>query len=184
MRRWFLVMIVPAVLLSGRRASSQVELFGGYSNLRVSNTPPGMGSSANGWEAGVSAHLIGSLGLELDYSNHYGMTPIFPPNGTMHFVPEFTELYGPRFTPLSLPKIEPFVHALVGSVHGVAGVSPLATERESAFALDFGGGINVKATQHIWIRLIQADYLRFNFTNNSQNDTRISAGLVFRFGSW
>ena len=51
-----------------------------------------------------------------------------------------------------------------------------------------GGGLDVKVHHHIAIRLIQAEYLMTRFENlttgstASQNDMRLSAGLVFRFG--
>lgn len=179
-------LLVVLALISAPKAYSQIELYGGYSHLSLSGAPSNIGSSANGWAGGAYLHLLGPWGIEADYSNHYGVTPRFPSEGGTYYVPGLTQLYGPRFT-LALPRIHPFVHALVGTVNGKAVVSafppsPAVTER--AFAADFGGGLNVRGTRHIWLRLIQVDYLRAQFTNNTQNDTRISAGLVFRFGEW
>jgi opacity protein-like surface antigen len=174
---------------SASKAFSQVELFGGYSHLGLNNAPSNVGSGSNGWDGSAYLHLLGPWGAEADFSNHYGVSPVLPSNGGTYFVPQFTELYGPRFT-LALPKIHPFVHALFGTVHGQAAVplpapaSGSSIVSENAFGLAFGGGINVKATQHIWLRLIQVDYIRSQFSNNGQNETRISAGLVFRFGNW
>ena len=172
------------------KAYSQVELFGGYSHLQLNGAPSNIGSSANGLAGGAYLHLLGPWGIEADYSKHYGVSPQLSANGNAYYVPGFTELYGPRFT-LALPRIHPFVHALFGTVHGQARVpSPLLfngppiTILENAFGMAFGGGLNIKATGRIWVRLIQVDYLRAQFTNNAQNDTRISAGVVFRFGNW
>jgi len=183
-------------VVSAPKAYSQVELYGGYSHLGLTSAPSNIGSSANGWAGGAYLHLLGPWGVEADYSNHYGVSQpqLAPLNGSRYYVPGFTELYGPRFT-LALPRIHPYVHALAGTVHGTARVAipdvpctlqgcPAFTARENALGMALGGGINVKATGHIWIRLIQFDYVRAQFTNNSQNDTRISAGLVFRFGQW
>jgi hypothetical protein len=178
------------------KAFSQVELYGGYSHLQLSGAPSNIGSSSNGWAGGAYLHLLGPWGIEADYSNHYGVSrpPLAPPDGSRYYIPGFTELYGPRFT-LALPRIHPFVHALFGTVHGV-GIAPIPLApcttqgcpgfnvSENAVGMAFGGGLNVRATNHIWLRLVQVDYLRAQFTNNSQNDTRISAGLVFRFGNW
>ena len=169
-------------VVSAPRAFSQVELFGGYSHLRLNNAPSNMGSSSNGWEGSAYLHLLGPWGAEADFSNHYGVSPVLPANGGIYYVPQFTELYGPRFT-LALPKIHPFVHALFGTVHGQAAVNS-GLVSENAFGLAFGGGLNVKATRRIWLRLIQVDYIRSQFTGGGQNQTRISAGLVFRFGNW
>jgi Outer membrane protein beta-barrel domain len=174
------------------KAYSQVELYGGYSHLSLNGTPPNIGSSANGWAGGAYLHLLGPWGVEADYSNHYGVSPQLPVNGNTYYVPGFTELYGPRFT-LALPKIHPFVHGLFGTVHGKAVLASqlqafppivVGTSSENAVGMAFGGGLNVSATRHIWLRLVQVDYLRAQFTNNSQNDMRVSAGLIFRFGEW
>jgi hypothetical protein len=50
-----------------------------------------------------------------------------------------------------------------------------------------GGGLDVKATDRVWVRAFQVEYLRANLTNANltpatQNDLRVSAGIVWRFG--
>lgn len=169
-------------IVSAPKAFSQVELFGGYSHLGLNGAPSNLGSGSNGWEGSAYLHLLGPWGAEADFSDHYGVSPALPTNGGTYYVPQLTELYGPRFT-LALPRIHPFVHALFGTVHGQAIVDSTRVS-ENAFGLAFGGGINVKATRHVWLRLIQVDYIRSQFSGSGQNQTRISAGLVFRFGNW
>lgn len=182
-------------VVTAPKAFGQIELFGGYSHLELSNAPSNIGSSSNGWADGAYLHLLGPLGFEADFSNHYGLSPTLPPDNSTYYVPQLTVLYGPRFT-LRLPRIHPYVHALFGTVHGVAqkilfcsGTGRLiacesALATDNAAALAFGGGLDVKATRHVWLRLIQVNYLRAQFSQNAQNDTTISAGLVFRFGRW
>lgn len=46
----------------------------------------------------------------------------------------------------------------------------------------FGGGFDVKASPQLAIRLIQADYALTRFSSTTQNNIRISAGIVFRLG--
>jgi hypothetical protein len=177
-------------LIPAPKAFSQVELFGGYSNQKLSGAPSGVGPSANGWAASAYLHLLGPFGVEGDLSNHYGIsTP--PTSYAQYYVPQFTEMWGPRFT-LALPRIHPFVHALFGTVHGVPvstfepalSPSPPVLKPENAFGMAFGGGLDVRATTHVWLRLVQVDYVRAQFTNNTENQTQISTGLVFRFGNW
>jgi hypothetical protein len=174
-------------VVSVPKALSQVELSGGYSYLKLSNTPPGVGTSSNGWQASAYLHLLGPFGVEGDLSNHYGISPTAQSIGGTYYVPQFMEMWGPRFT-LALPRIHPFVHALFGTVHGVPVstllASPPVQKPENAFGMAFGGGLDVQATRHVWLRLVQVDYVRAQFTNNTQNEAQISAGLVFRFGNW
>jgi len=58
----------------------------------------------------------------------------------------------------------------------------LCYKSETALAMAFGGGLDVKATDRVWIRLFQLDYLRANLSLATQSDFRLSAGVVFRFG--
>lgn len=178
----FASLFVLLALAAAPKAYSQIELYGGYSHLSLNGTPSNTPSSSNGWQGGAYLHLLGPWGVEADYSNHYGVSPSLRFGDNPYYVPRFTELYGPRFT-LALPRIHPYVHALVGTVNGTAQTFT-GRVSENAFGMAFGGGLNVRGTRHIWLRLVQVDYIRAQFTNNPQNDMRVSAGLVFRFGQW
>ncbi|MGA8767592.1 MAG: hypothetical protein WB559_11270, partial [Candidatus Acidiferrales bacterium] len=61
------------------------------------------------------------------------------------------------------------------------GVPCSVSGSENAFAMTAGGGVDWNATTHIGIRLIQAEYLMTRFASETQNNARISAGVVFRF---
>jgi outer membrane immunogenic protein len=92
-----------------------------------------------------------------------------------------------------LPKpthspLQPFGQVLVGIAHSsgtlVQGSNPGATNAGASFAADFGGGLDLRANRRFSVRLIEADYLLTTFdngTNDHQNNTRISAGLVVHF---
>lgn len=75
----------------------------------------------------------------------------------------------------------------------IGGISTGITSA-NAFAMAFGGGVDIGVSQHLAIRAAQVDFLRtqFNATEaletglssslgNSQSTMRYSAGLVFRF---
>jgi outer membrane protein OmpA-like peptidoglycan-associated protein len=61
---------------------------------------------------------------------------------------------------------------------------------EDTFAWTAGGGLDIKMRHHLAIRLIQAEYLMTRFQDYStgatasQNDMRLSSGIVFRFGGF
>ena len=169
------------------------EIFGGYSYLR-STTGPGF--NANGWQASLTGNFNKFFGLELDLGDHYHK----PPANT-GFSNDFSFLFGPHFAFRAAPKVTPFAHALVGGTRGpqtVTFVCPIAASNacptvgpcscpasgplhQTAFTTAVGGGLDVQAARFFSIRVIQADYLREQFTGNPQNDVRLSFGVVLRF---
>ncbi len=148
----------------GARAQA-VQVFGGYSYLRL-DTQPG-NANLNGWE--VSGTINGSwLGFTADFSGDYGSP--FGPSTSLN-----TFLFGPQFS-LPLPRVSPFVHALVGAARlSTGGASG------TVFAGALGGGIDTKIAPFFSYRVIQVDYLATRFGGSTQNNLRISTGLVFRF---
>lgn len=176
----FLTGLIAFCCVFAPSAFGQVEFSGGYLFVRTGGVP-GPGENLNGWDASIATHLIGGLGLEADYSDQY--------SGSSFVRPGFTELYGPRFEFLSFPRVEPYVHALVGTVHEVesSGCAPFqgcASSGQTSFGVAAGGGIEIKFTRHIWIRPFQLDYIHYKLGGQSQYSGRYSAGLVFRFGRW
>ncbi len=109
----------------------------------------------------------------------------------------YTFLFGPTVTS-SVNKVSVFGHALFGGAHsslgaGIAGLST-GVNSATAFAMAFGGGVDIGLTQHFAIRPAQVDYLYTHFnafdalstglsstTGGHQNSFRYSAGIVFRF---
>jgi hypothetical protein len=49
-------------------------------------------------------------------------------------------------------------------------------------AIALGGGLEISLTHHISVRPIDADYVFSKTFGSSQNNIRISAGVVYRFG--
>ncbi len=192
----------------------RVEVFTGYSYLRASDSHS-QRVNQNGWDLSVAANFSRSFSLVADFSNHYGTrggafnpaTGAFNPIGTGGKGLSF--LFGPQASYRGLPKLTPFARMLFGGMRAskllfnstssggtdggfgiVAG--PLCTslycvEPATSFAMAFGGGLDVKATDRVWIRAFQMDYVRAEITTGygtiaTQNDMRISTGIVFRFG--
>ena len=105
----------------------------------------------------------------------------------------FTYLGGPRLS-FRTDRVTPFVQVLAGGIYaseitlsGCTGNCTLLPSA-SAFAMTAGGGLDIRIHRHLALRLIQAEYMmtRFNDLNTgssaTQNDMRLSTGLVFRFG--
>jgi peptidoglycan-associated lipoprotein len=96
---------------------------------------------------------------------------------------------GVRYTPrLAAMPVQPFGQVLIGLAHSsgslVQGSGAPVANSSAAFASNLGGGLDLKASHRMWIRLFEADYLLTTFdngSNNHQNNLRISAGAVIRF---
>ncbi len=97
----------------------------------------------------------------------------------------YTYLFGPQFSFNANDKVKVFVHPLFGGVHdttkttiGTTSVSSSAT----AFAMAFGGGVDVGVSSHIAVRPFQFDYVLTHFGAPRQNNFRFSSGIVFELG--
>jgi hypothetical protein len=157
--------LLVVMLMPSAARAQKVQLFGGYSYLRQDT---GAGKvNLNGWEA--SATLKNTwLGFTADFSGHYG-SPFGPSTSVQTF------LFGPQLS-LPVPIISPYVHALVGGARASSGNSS-----DTAFAAAFGGGIDTHMAPFLSYRLFQVDYLATRFGGHTQNNLRVSTGLVIHF---
>jgi outer membrane immunogenic protein len=100
-----------------------------------------------------------------------------------------TYLFGPRYTFPSRARLVPFAQFLLGGVHGFDALFPSTGPSDpnpDAFAFAAGGGLNANFSSRVAVRLVQADYMQTqlpNDANSRENHLRLSAGIVFRFGS-
>jgi outer membrane protein OmpA-like peptidoglycan-associated protein len=110
-------------------------------------------------------------------------------------VNKLTFLGGPRYTwtgaprPGSNRRWQLFGQGLFGEVHGFDGLYPAtggATTSANSFAIQAGAGANLLLTKHFGVRLLEADYVRDELPNasfDSQNDLRLSFGIVYHLGA-
>jgi hypothetical protein len=161
-----LSLIAGLVLLFSFSAHAQdkVEFFGGYSYLRVDNSPS---ANLNGWELAGQYKFADWLGGVADFDGHYGS-----PDGVSSSVHTF--LFGPQ---VSWPaRVSPFAHVLIGGAHVSGGGFS-----DTSFATAIGAGIDTRLVPGIYWRVIEGDYLVTRFFDHTQNNARISTGIVFRF---
>jgi opacity protein-like surface antigen len=186
MKRWALfcgLMLIFAGVASAQD-TPKAEVFGGYSYIHVSENS--FGANLNGGSASLSYNPNSWLGLVGDFGGYHG-GPSFG-NGDV-----YSYLFGPKIA-FRRGRITPFVQTLFGGAHAsgsgntclAARVRPEGTScttsvSENSFAMTVGGGLDWNATEHIGVRLIQAEYLLTDFVSTRQNNARISAGVVFRF---
>ncbi len=203
MRRFFLFMSLVLVISVPAFAQDtpKVEVFGGYSYF---HTPPGYYSnqgggpytsvsnnpSLNGWNVSVAGNVNSWLGIVADLGGYYANAEtatfvhgIIPTTafGTTN-VRLYSFLFGPQLSYRKNERFTPFIHALFGGVRQSFGPEITAVANpQTDFGMALGAGCDVKASEHLAIRVIQADYVRTRFGFKAENNVRLSFGVVARF---
>jgi Outer membrane protein beta-barrel domain len=183
------VIISAAFFLFAGLAAAQIPTGGnvyfGYTyyntNLSVSR------GSLNGWEGTLEGKLFPLLGIVADVTGHYGsqqfpeavtcpvgVTPCGPVSVTAN-AHVYEALFGPR---LSVPvgKFRPFGEFELGVGH----VNTNGFGTDTSFATAVGGGLDYTIVRPVAWRF-QGDYIRTKFFNRTDNNLRLSTGIVFRF---
>ena len=180
------VFLLMAVVLSASLALAQskksdsefpkAEVFGGYSFLHTDNNTVGGNSNFNGWEASLTGNVNKWLGFKADFDGHYNSDNVLGVNvdGKVH-----NFLFGPEVS-LRRDKFKVFGHTLFGVSHASASGGG-ASVTDNAFAWAIGGGGDYMVTKRFGWRVVQADYLMTRFGSDTQNNARVSTGLVFHF---
>ena len=200
-----------AIFLIGLTAHSQefprVEVGADYSYVRFApGGPYTKGHSLNGGGGSFVYNWNEYLGIKMDLQGYTSNKTGFnvPPNSTFPTGVNgnvqgnlFTYLFGPQFKVRS-HKIQPFAHLLFGGAHTnvysnafatlcqpvVNGCSVTKAPTSQAFAMDFGGGVDIPINKTISFRPAQIDYLLTRFSNafsgtTNQNNLHFSVGIVF-----
>jgi hypothetical protein len=160
-----LVFVVALPMLA--QEYNKAEIFGGYQYTRMS------GENFNGWTGAVTGNVNNWLGFTGDISGAYKSEL----GASLH---TYNFLVGPTLSYNQTEKVKPFVHALFGVSHATAGFAGLSASN-NGFATALGGGIDVRVNKSVSVRMVQADYFMTRFSGATQNNARISMGLVFKF---
>ncbi len=185
-----------ASLLLSVGAQAQVptsgNVFVGYSYENGSTSLFGLANSSrpnlNGWEASLEGRVFPWIGLVADFSSHYASGSYqVTQNGLTTTVSggrEFAVLFGPRVS-VPVGKFRPFAEALFGAARTSASQSSPLPDNfvqpiDTSFATALGGGVDYKIIRPIAVRF-EGDYVRTRFFGTTQNNIRLSTGIVFRF---
>ncbi|PYP92324.1 MAG: hypothetical protein DMG65_04395 [Candidatus Angelobacter sp. Gp1-AA117] len=172
---WIFAISMLLTLSAAAQDFPKAEVFGGYSYLHTSVL--GQGFSFNGGSGQITVNANNWFGITGDFGVYH--------NGDFGVnTNAVTYLFGPKFAYRKSEKVTPYFHALFGGAHIGANFSGFGSS-DNAFAWGLGGGVDANVAKHVSIRVIQADYLMTHFTdgnNDRQNNVRVSAGIVFRFG--
>jgi hypothetical protein len=193
--------ITVAGLLCCMAANAQVptsgNVFFGYSYY---NTTPltfaGINNRGglNGWEGSLEGKVFRWVGIVADFSGHYGSESVPSPAGTCAIgvvcspLPVSTHvetfLFGPRVS-VNVRKFRPFGEVLFGAGHISENVGSSLSDnfvmpKDTTPATAVGGGLDYRIIRPIAVRF-QGDYIHTSFFGTTQNNVRLSTGIVLRF---
>lgn len=169
-----LLFFTPLLAVAQTGVAPRWEVFGGYSYLRLDSPSFGFAhdTNMNGWNAAGTFNLNLKWSVTVDLSGHYGSQL-----STLNY------MAGPQYA-WRRDKSKFFVHGLIGKgqnrVNVTSGTQTYFESSGRAFA--GGGGFDWDWSPHFSFRVVQADYLNTNTFNKSQNDIRVSTGVIFHFG--
>jgi outer membrane immunogenic protein len=186
----FLAALLLGAAVGYGQGPGKYEVAAGYTFVDA-NAPPGQCGcfTMNGLSGQFAARLghgfslVGDLGAD-----HQGNVDS---SGQSLWLVNY--LFGPRISYRKSKRVTPFAQFLLGGAHatgslyGTAATSSSAATSGSAggFAFSTGGGLDYNLTKHFAIRLFQLEYFNTrlpNSVNGFQNNLRLTAGVVFRFG--
>jgi hypothetical protein len=184
--------ILAAAITARAQETNRFEFFGGYSivHASISTDVPSASPShvdTNGFNLSAAAYFNRWFGAVADYSAHFG-------SKSVHFIDPFSgqsvtgdvkaHVFPLQFGPqVRFPghRVTPFARVMFGFFR-IRTIAPDFRDLDNDFGLSLGGGVDVRASEHVGIRVGQADYIRSHLTPKSwQNNWRFSAGLVFGF---
>lgn len=168
--------MVASALVAQDRPPSRFDLFTGYSWLHPGYdtlVPNAQENISRGFTVSGTYFFNRHIGVGIDDGNHYGCC-----------CPKiFTLQAGPT---LRFPgeHVTPFLHALVG-LHRMDLLAPIGDN--NTWGVIAGGGLDIALARHVSIRLFQVDYEYadhdYTVLQSKLNGVRVSAGLVWQFGS-
>jgi hypothetical protein len=189
--RLLLLLAVAVGLLGGASGAAQAQsaagtaerfaFSAGYSYVRANSAGSGGASNLQGGSASGEIFFTDAIGLVADFGGYH-----FTGQPTGLSANMYSYMFGPRFTLRKSSKWLPFAQVLAGG--GRLNASSGSVQAgENGFALAAGGGIDIHLKSHFDIRAAQVEYFMTRFPNSlgttvTQNNLRVSAGIVFWFG--
>ena len=190
---------------------SRAELFAGYSVMHADygiepQTGPPIGriiafwpeQTLHGFNVAGTKYLSKGFGLTGDFSAHYtGEETPSTSFSSKERLRIYNVLGGAQYKFRRHRRVRPFARALAGltrTSHTLeytfvrSGFSGEDTPNSTDFALAVGGGLDVRVSDHLELRVFQFDYNpvyvsrdnQFGFGKARANNTRFSFGVVFR----
>jgi opacity protein-like surface antigen len=213
MRKSLIALALLAFTVACAHAQTpRVELFTGLSYGQfnpgglLTESASGLGRhfAMPGLEATGEFNFTSHLGVVADVSGYGGTGDV---DSLADHLRVYNYLFGPQLTQRHIGPFSVFVRGLAGTSHARVSFNNSAgtfacpngqttstcAQTENRFTYGAGGGIDLNASRHVALRLVQVDYLRNDFTNCGANQTtctphsgrqdnfRIAAGFNWQF---
>jgi outer membrane immunogenic protein len=156
-----------------------------YNYVHTNAPPGGCGCfSMHGGDAWIAYNMPRSFAIIAQVSSQHASNI----GGSATDLTLTSYLFGPRYSLDLSRRFVPFAQVLLGVAHASGTFAPGSAGypgSANAFGMTVGGGVDMKLSNRFAVRAFQADYYLTNFANgvnDHQNNLRISAGLIFRFG--
>ena len=187
MKLRFIVSLLALVTVFGLSANAQelpkIDASVNYSYLRANPATSGLGGfNLNGGSVSAAYNFRDWLSGVADFGGYHAGSY----NGVNVNDHMLTYLFGPRVTYRKSRRISPFGEMLFGAARAGSGVFATSNSH-TAFATAFGVGVDWNVRDRFSIRPLQFDYLLThlpevtNGNNQTQNNLRVSTGIVFHF---
>jgi opacity protein-like surface antigen len=203
MKRIFLLLLIalicaPAAFAQGKdysfyefyvgyayeRADNNADAFSRNGKTKINGTTVDFASEKknfNGFQAEFNQNVTRHIGIVTSFSGTYRTADYLDLNTGKSFsanVQRYDLMAGPRYN-WRTDSVTPFVNALFGISHIRAAFDD-KTRSDTAFAMAFGGGLDVHASDHVDVRVIQVDYVPTFFNGKRQDGIRAGAGIKIK----
>ncbi len=170
------------------RLVPRYELASMYDYVNFAPGEPFANFNSHGSSGSFTYNASRWVGLTAEVGGYQFQRNLFPLTGSNAGVGGsfLSFLFGPRLSLRKFDRFVPFGEFLVGGANGESVL--VGGQRQSAFAIAAGGGLDIVLTKHLAWRFAQLDYLMTTFSGTAlgasgrQNNFRAGTGVVVRFG--
>ena len=177
--------LVPSWAAAATEPTPKAEVGVQYEYVHTNAPPGGCGCfSMNGGGGWFAYNLTKHWAAVAEVSGQHASDI----NGSGLGLTLVSYVVGPRYRLRQFRRVSPFVQALFGGAHASGSLAPGTGGNPGSpngFSMIAGGGLDLVLSKHLAVRAPEVDYYLTTFdnvVNDHQNNIRVSAGVIFRFG--
>lgn len=173
-----------SVIAAAQEEINRVEGYAGYSFLRGDAEDfSGDRVNAHGFNGSITGNFHRYVGAKFDFSTHSTSVDVPVGTTTVEVNARLNQFLGGvqfKDNQVGGGRLKPFAHVLAGVARYRESASgTTASFSESDFAMAVGGGLDVRVSKHVDIRVFQVDYNPVFADGDRANNVRLGFGIVF-----